>query len=183
MRLFVPFLIVALATPAAAAPPVDLAAARGSLAGKWQGKLEYLDYSANRWFGLPVATTIEDQGDGATTIRRSDFDDGPKAGIVRITTVELFDPAKGIVTAGTFRKGRTAEIMTYAARIAGTPRDATHWTMIEDANGTDDDRPAQLRLTTVRNGDSLETLKEVDFQDDTKAEWLTRNRTRLTLQK
>ena len=37
-----------------------------------------------------------------------------------------------------------------------------------------------LRLTTVRNGDAVETLKQVDFLDDDKADWLSRNRTRLT---
>ena len=162
------------------AAPVDLAAARASLAGRWSGSLEYLDYGANKWFGIPVTTTIEDQGDGATTIRRSDFDDGPKVGNVRITTVELFDPSKGTLTSGTFRKGRTAELTTYAARLEGVARDTTHWTMIEESKSTDDDRPAMLRLTTVRNGDAVETLKQVDFLDDSKAEWLTRNRTRLT---
>ncbi len=57
---------------------VDIAQARASLQGSWEGKLEYLDYSANKWFGIPVKIIVEDQGDGATVIRRSDFDDGPK---------------------------------------------------------------------------------------------------------
>jgi hypothetical protein len=38
-----------------------------------------------------------------------------------------------------------------------------------------------LRLTTTRDGDKVETVKQIDFQDDDKAEWITRNRTRLTL--
>ncbi len=182
MHKLISLLIFALATPVAAGPVVGLSAVRASLAGKWQGKLEYLDYSAGKWFGLPVTTVVEDQGDGATVIRRSDFDDGPGTGIVRITTIELFDAARSTVAAGTFRKGRTAEIVTYAVRLQGKPRDATHWTMVEEAKSTDDDRPATLRLTTVRDGESLETLKEVDFLDDDKIAWLTRNRTRLTRQ-
>jgi hypothetical protein len=163
----------------AASPVVDVASARASLVGAWRGQLEYLDYGANKWFGIPVVTVIEEQGDGATTIRRSDFDDGPKVGNVRITTVELFDPAKGTLTSGTFRKGKTAELTTYTVRLDGVPKDPSHWTMIEEARGTDDDRPATLRLTTVRNGDAVETLKEVDFLDDAKSEWMSRNRTRL----
>lgn len=166
----------------AAAQGVDLAAARAGLAGKWTGKLEYLDYSANKWFGIPVTTSIENQSDGVTTLRRSDFDDGPKVGMVRITTVELFDAKAGTVAVGTFRKGRKAEITTYSARLVSA-KDATHWTMIEETKVEDNNRPATLRLTTVRNGDAVETLKEVDFLDDQKAEWLTRNRTRLTLAK
>lgn len=183
MRLF-PYaaLLVLSAAPAAAqpAPPLDLAAARASLNGAWEGELEYRDYSADRWFGIPVKTRIADQGDGATTLRTSDFDDGPKVGNVRITTVELFDAAAASVAVGSFRKGRAAEIMTYAITLAPGARDAAHWTMIEQARATDDERPATLRLTTVRDGDRLETLKEVDFLDDDKTEWLVRNRTRLT---
>lgn len=183
MRMFMSsILLVAVGVQATAqpTPPVDLTAARASLTGAWTGTLEYRDYSADRWFGIPVKTRVSDQGDGATTIRASDFDDGPKVGNVRITTVELFDAAAASVAVGSFRKGRAAEIMTYAITLAPGARDATHWTMIEQARATDDERPAMLKLTTVRDGDRLETLKEVDFLDDDKSEWLVRNRTRLT---
>lgn len=167
----------------AAPAAIDVAAARASMAGRWKGTLEYLDYSANKWFGIPVATMIEDQGDGATTIRKSDFDDGPKVGNVRITTIELFDAAKGLLTTGTFRKGRPADLTTYTVRMVGAAKDATHWTMIEETKSEDDNRPAMMRETSVRNGDMIETLKEVDFLDDTKTEWMKRNRTRLTRMK
>ena len=160
--------------------PVDIAAARSSLNGRWEGTLEYLDYSANRWFGIPVKTQIKDQGDNATTIRRSDFDDGPTTGNVRITSVELLDAAAGTVTTGTFRKGRSVEVYTHVVRIDGEAKDAEHWTMVEEVLGKDDDRSALLRYTTTRDGDKIETIKTVDFQDDKAAEWITRNRTRLT---
>jgi hypothetical protein len=113
-------------------------------------------------------------------LRRSDFDDGPKVGNVRITSVELFDAAAGTVTTGTFRKGRAVEVFTYTARIDGTAKDAAHWVMVEESLGKDDNRAAMLRLTTTRDGDKMETVKQIDFQDDDKAEWITRNRTRLT---
>jgi hypothetical protein len=183
VRHFTPLLLIALtaATPAIAQPaPIDVAAARASLVGKWEGSLEYLDYGANKWFGIPVKTLIEDQGDGVTMIRKSDFDDGPTVGNVRITSVELYDPAAATVTTGTFRKGRAVEVYSYKARMEGTPADAAHWTMVEESLGKDDDRPAMLRLTTTRDGDRIETVKQIDFQDDDKAEWITRNRTRMT---
>jgi hypothetical protein len=169
------------AHPALAQPVVDVPAARASLVGQWEGKLEYLDYGANQWFGIPVKTEIEDQGDGVTMIRKSDFDDGPTVGNVRITSVELFDPAKSTISIGTFRKGRVPEINVYSVRMEGTASDRTHWTMVEEVVGEDDDRPAILRITTKRDGNSVESLKQVDFQDDGKNEWLSRNRTRLTL--
>ena len=180
MRHLVLLLTASLPASQLHAAPVDVAAARASMAGNWTGTLEYLDYSADKWFGIPVSTVIEDQGDGATTIRKSDFDDGPKVGKVRITTVELYDAAKASVMSGTFRKGRESGLTTYTVRIDGLSGDATHWTMVEETKAEDDNRPAMVRLTTVRNGNALETLKEVDFLDDTKSEWMKRNRTRLT---
>ncbi|OYY71363.1 MAG: hypothetical protein B7Y44_00350 [Sphingomonadales bacterium 28-55-16] len=181
MRHFALLLLCIIAAPAIAEPlPLDVAAARASMVGNWEGSLDYLDYGANKWFGIPVKTVVEDQGDGVTIIRKSDFDDGPKVGNVRITSVELYDPAAGTVTIGTFRKARPVEVLTYAVRMGEAAADATHWTMVEESRGTDDDRPAMLRLTTTRNGDRIETVKQVDFQDDDKSEWLTRNRTRLT---
>lgn len=165
---------------AAQSQSVDVAVARASLNGEWTGTLEYLDYSANKWFGIPVKTRIEDQGDKATTIRRSDFDDGPTVGNVRITTVELFDATANTVTTGSFRKGRTVDINTYNVRMEGAAQDPMHWVMVEEVLGKDDNRPVLLRYTTTRNGDSVETLKQVDFQDDGASEWITRNRTRMT---
>jgi hypothetical protein len=60
---------------------------------------------------------------------------------------------------------------------AETPRDATHWTVIAESDSKDDNRPARIRETTTRNGDDLMSLKEVNFSDDDKDEWLQRNRT------
>ena len=167
------------AAPAASQAPVDLAQVRASLDGVWEGKLEYLDYTSNKWFGIPVKTSVENQGDGATMLRKSDFDDGPTVGNVRITSVELFDTTKGTISIGTFRKGREPEISIYNVRLVGAPKDATHRTLLEETTATDDNRPAMLRLTTVRDGNTLETLKEIDFLDDEKVEWITRNRTRV----
>ena len=167
----------ALAAQAPAPAPLTVAQARQSLVGEWRGKLEYRDYQADKWFGLPVKVEVRDGGDGVTLIRTADFDDGPKTGIVRITTVSILDGTTE--TTATFRKGRKPELETAALTLAATSKDATHWTLIETAIATDDDRPAMLRLTTVRDGGKLVTLKEVDFSDDAKAEWLVRNRTTL----
>ncbi len=182
MRIYNALIIAAFAaTPALGQPAIDVNAARASLAGNWEGSLEYLDYTANEWFGIPVKTQIEDQGDGATMIRKSDFDDGPKIGNVRITSVELLDARAGTVSVGSFRKGKTPDIYTYSVRIETGAADTTHWTMVEEALAKDDGRPAILRITTTRDGDGLVALKQVDFQDDDKVEWLSRNRTKLKL--
>lgn len=166
--------------PAAAKAPLDIAALRLTMAGRWEGKLEYLDYAANRWFGIPMKVLIEDGGDGVTLIRKAEFDDGPRVGIVRITTLELFDPATGRETSASFRKGRETSLDTAALRLAAPPVDASHWTIIAETDSRDDDRPARLRVTTVRDGDRMTTLKEIDFLDDAAETWIQRNRSTLT---
>jgi hypothetical protein len=169
--------MIALLMLAAAAP--DIAAARSSLVGRWQGKLEYRDYQADKWFGLPVRVEVRDGGDGVTLIRTADYDDGPKTGNVRITTVSMLAADGTHESSATFRKGKSVEVETSALKLTAA-KDATHWTLVETVTATDDDRPATIRLTSTRDGDSLVTLKEVDFTDDAKPEWLARNRTTLT---
>jgi hypothetical protein len=152
---------------------------RAALAGTWHGKLEYRDYQADRWFGLPVKVSIEIMRDGLTLIRHADFDDGPQTGIVTITSVALLDPATSREQSASFRKGRNTEITTATLRL--TRADALdRWTLEETSDGTDDDRPARIRETTKRDGATMVTLKEVDFLDDQANIWLTRNRTTLT---
>jgi hypothetical protein len=182
------FILLTLAAPSFAAAEksyntIDISSARAGMVGNWEGKLEYLDYTANKWFGIPVTTSIEVQGDGATIIRRSQFDDGPPVGIVRITTIELYNSNNAKLTTGGFRKGREPDLATYKVRFEGVPKDGSHWTMIEETDAKDNNRPARIRLTTVRDGAKMQTLKQIDFLDDAKAEWLDRNRTTLTLVK
>lgn len=165
--------------PAAAQTTLDIAALRLATAGHWEGKLEYRDYQADRWFGIPMKVQVEDGGDGVTLIRKADFDDGPKVGNVRITTVELLDPATGQETSASFRKGRETSLDNSKLRLIAPATDLAHWTLVAESTGKDDDRPARLRQTVVRNGDIMTSLKEVDFLDDAAETWISRNRTTL----
>jgi hypothetical protein len=178
LALAAPALIAAAApaaSPAASQTAITLAQARDSLVGRWEGKLEYRDYQANEWFGLPVTVSIRDGGDGVTQLRVADFDDGPQIGIVRITSVSMLGKDGVTEYTATFRKGRAAELdSAQLALTAGS--DATHWTLVSTETASDDDRPAQIRATTTRNGDLLVALKEVDFTDDAGEAWLVRNR-------
>lgn len=170
-----------LAAPAAAdegAAPPPVAELLKSQVGQWTGTLEYRDYQADRWFGLPVQVTIAEGGDGVTQIRTADFDDGPRVGNVRIITLSMLG-ADGTTEYSTgFRKGRVPALST-ARLTVNAWRDAAHWTLVAEEQSTDDNRPAMLRYTTVRDGSRMTTLKEVDFTDDQTEEWLTRNRTTL----
>ncbi len=160
------------------APAPTITSVRAGMVGKWAGKLEYRDYQADRWFGLPVQVSIEMMRDGLTLIRHADFDDGPKTGIVTITSIALLDPATNREQSASFRKGRETEVETVTLHLtrAAAP---DHWTLEEISEGKDDDRPARIRATTTRDGATMVTLKEVDFLDDATETWLTRNRTTL----
>jgi hypothetical protein len=98
---------------------------------------------------------------------------------VRITTVTLLAANGTEETSATFRKGREVELVTAKLSISVASTSTDDWTLIEVSEGQDDERPATLRLTTTRAGNKLVTLKEVDFSDDAKTEWLVRNRTTL----
>ena len=167
------------AAPASAQATMTIAEARQSLVGRWEGKLEYRDYQADRWFGLPVKVEVRDGGDGVTLLRIADFDDGPSTGVVRVTTVSMLGADGRSETSASFRKGRAVELQKAELNLAGGGADQ-RWTLVELIDGMDDDRPAQIRLTTRRDGTSLVTLKEVDFQDDKTTAWLVRNRTTLS---
>lgn len=164
--------------PAAAPPP--LAEVIASQAGEWTGTLEYRDYQADRWFGLPMRVTVADGGDGVTMIRTADFDDGPNVGVVRITTVAMLGEDGFTEYSVGFRKGRVPEVSSARLTLAAWSDDA-HWTILAEETATDDDRPALIRETIVRDGARLTTLKEVDFTDDDGEQWLVRNRSTLDL--
>ena len=169
----------------AAEPPLSPAALLAATAGQWQGELQYRDYQSNQWQGLPVTVAITSQPDGVTTVRTAAYDDGPKTGTVWITTLITVDPAAGQVAYATARKGRALE--SGMAALAPSPaardatRDATHWSLVQTERRRDGNGMAQVRETTVRDGDSMITLKEVDPVGDGKTQWLPRNRTILKL--
>lgn len=146
-------------------------------AGRWNGELQYRDYENNTWQGLPMTVRIAVQPDSLTLIRTAAFDDGPQSGTVWITTVSQFDPASSSEAYAGFRKGREIDSGKRTLSLAGTPRDATHWTMVALETRKDGDSLAQVRETTTRDGSAMMTVKEVNPLDDGKDEWLPRNRT------
>ncbi len=150
------------------------------LGGQWSGRLEYLDYQSKRWFGIPATVEVELVDDGATVIRKASFDDGD-SGTVCITIVSMLAPDGKTEYVGSFRADRAATLSNFSIRLddqnSDETLDATHWTVIAETDGEDDRRPARIRETTTRIGSKLTTLKEVDYRDDEKQEWIQRNRT------
>lgn len=174
-----PVSLTAQITPPTAPASLTISALRAGTAGNWRGRLEYLDYSANQWFGIPMTVAIESQIDRVTTIRKADFDDGPIIGMVRITTVTSVNEAEKTESSAIFRKNRPMDADVWQVRLSSVT-DSTHWTIVAETVGKDGNGQAKLRETTTRDGNSLTTLKEVDPLSDDKDEYFSRNRTRLT---
>ncbi|MEZ6094459.1 MAG: hypothetical protein R3C03_09525 [Pirellulaceae bacterium] len=170
-----------LAQDSAAKPEaVSLLSARQNLVGQWAGKLEYLDYQDNKWFGIPVDINIEMIEDQTTLIRKAIFDDGPKKKVY-ITSISMLDQDGETEYTSGFRADRPAYLSTSKLTFAvGSVKDIDHWAIVSLSEGMDDDRPAKIRETMTRDGNELTSLKEVDFTDDDKQEWFQRNRTILS---
>lgn len=173
-------LLLTAAAPAPdTAPAPDAASLEAGLSGRWQGTLGYRDYQSDKLEELPMQTRLEALPDKSTIIRISTFDDGPRVGNVFITTASLFDSKAGAVTTVSLRRGRPLAPQTEQVRVTRFA-DATHWTITFEADGTDDEKPARLRTTEVRDGDVLITTKDVQLQGS--SAWQFRNRSRLTRQ-
>jgi len=170
---------VAVTSPAAAQTLPAPAILQAGLAGSWTGALGYRDYQSNKLFELAVQTKIEAVSDGATVLRVSSFDDGPKVGFVYITTASLYGPRPGSVTSVTLRKGRAVEVVTDRVTTT-TYTDALHWTVQYERDGTDGDQPARIRITETRDGETVLAIKEVMPSAEATKGWQFRNQTRLT---
>ncbi len=175
LLLIMSFMIV-LPFAAEAQPAPTAVELRLGLAGRWSGALGYRDYQSDRLFEIPVETTIETPGDGATLIRRSLFNDGPDKP-VWITTISLDDAETS--TSASFRAARTPEMSTETVEVAAFV-DATHWTLVYRQTGEDDDAPADIRITETRDGDTLVEIKEVRPVGAADDAWRFRNQTRLS---
>ncbi len=172
-------LLVLLAAPALSAS-TDKGARAASLlaqtAGRWQGELQYRDYQSNTWQGLPMSVTIATQPDQVTTVRTAQYDDGPKTGIVTITTVNSVDPAASTISYASFRRARATDVGVEKIVKVEQGADASHWTIVTTETRKDGDQIAEVRETTTRDGDAMTMLKEVNPLDDKQDEWLPRNR-------
>lgn len=148
------------------------------LKGAWRGALEYRDYQSGNKFELPMTAQIEVGLDNATITRVSTFDDGPVTGIVYITTVSLFDKTASKVSNAVFRKSRAVDMWIDDAKVTAY-QDASHWTIVYQHVGIDNEKPAEVRITQTLIGDTLITLKEVKPVGAADKDYLFRNQVRL----
>ena len=175
---------LALAAVLLAAPAALLAQAvpnpsslRLGLAGEWTGALGYRDYQSNELFELPMRTWIENIPDGTTQVRRSVYDEGANQSPVWIISL-LQSDKDGALSTAIMRAGRQPELLkeSLAVHSYAAP---DRWVVVSTRTGTDDDKPADIRVTETRTGEELLSVKEVRPAGDAKAPWKFRNQVRL----
>lgn len=149
------------------------------LEGEWSGALEYRDYQSDKWFALPVSRTVKVLEDKTTVLETSRYDDGPQTGIVYIYSLSGFEPDGRTLASASFRKGKPASEERETLSLAKGAT-ADNWTLYFESTGTDDERPARIRVTMTYRDNGYTTLKEIDFTDDATETWVTRNRSHMT---
>jgi hypothetical protein len=169
-------LLFLLLTPLAAQAELPVASIFAASTGAWEGELYYLDYQSNQRFGIPMRVEAETTPDGVTLIRRLTFTDpGVLVHAVNLITV---DRDTGELVESYFREGK-GQLFRYTIDSVRFD-DIENWELVYSEEGVDDDKPAQLRHTLKREGNTLSGSKEVRFLDDD--EFFLRNGTELTLQ-
>jgi len=145
-----------------------------ALAGAWEGELYYLDYRSGQRFGIPMGVDAELTPDGATLIRRLTFTD--PGNLVHAVNLSTVDRDTGELVEAYFREGK-GEMNRYEI-VSADFSDEGNWELVYEQDGTDDDRPARIRHTISRNGDSMTSRKEVRFLDE-EGDFFLRNGTEL----
>ncbi len=146
---------------------------RAGAAGHWSGTLEYRDYGSNAPVSIPARAVVESSDTAPILLRRITFTD-PGREIVS-NDIAMFDSAAGTLREVSLDGGPSSEY-EIAERVVRHEHD---WRIVLRATGTDDQRPADLRLTWVCDGDRLVATKEVRFRDDESRTWIRRNTLRL----
>jgi hypothetical protein len=133
--------------------------------GTWSGTIAVTD-SAGRERRIELVSTHSCSGDGRWQLTTETFrvPAGAPDSTAKVTYAAPAKPSE-LVTAY-FARG--AEVQHRYRAVAVVRRDATHWsTTIESADAGDrfEDRPASMRYVRARDGDRLESRKEVRFTD------------------
>ena len=174
-RIFVVVLLL-LTAPLTSASEQVMEALRSTV-GSWDGELYYLDYQSGQRFSIPMQAGIEATPDGATLISRLTWTD--PGNLVHAVALSTIDRDTGELVEANFRDGK-AEYLRYDLASAEIESD-TRWSIKFEQDGTDDNRPARIRITVERDGDRITSSKSVRFLDDDGGEYFERNGTDLRL--
>ena len=158
MRLFALCLVLAVPSflPAQANVPVAAVAAgplNQNFGGSWAGQLEYKDYGNGERVFLPTwVETVAAPAGNAVTFNYT-YDDGPTK-VVRESVTLTFDGATATITSG---KEKPA---IYSVAGLEVFRKVNRGTLVLTGTGTDNDKPADVRITITLRRNLYTWVKE-----------------------
>ncbi|MDJ0708804.1 MAG: hypothetical protein QNJ14_00370 [Woeseiaceae bacterium] len=145
-------------------------------AGTWEGELYYLDYQSGQRFGIPMRVEASVTPDGATLVRRLIFTD--PGVLVHAINLATIDRDTGELVESYFREGSGE--LSRSSVVSAEYTSETEWRLVYELDGIDDGKAARIRHTVVRDGDGLNSRKEVRFVDGD-LKYLERNGSELKL--
>lgn len=126
-----------------------------SLAGRWQGTLEYKDYKdPSRRTTLPTVLEVARSADSGSVTLALTYDDGPGKTVKGSDRLTLDAAGKAL----TWSSGSSTQQFT--VRSFEAPRPGRALRLVLEGEGSDDDAPATIRETLVVGLNKLQIFKE-----------------------
>lgn len=169
------FLFIAIIFSGSAGADNEAQAILQASSGIWEGELYYLDYNSGQRFGIPMKVEANMTPDGATLMRKLTYTD-PGTLVYAVSLISI-DPESGEVVEAFFRDGNGEYFRSTIVETDFTAESA--WKLVYLQAGTDDDRPASIRHTLQRDGNTLTSSKEVRYEGEDK--FTLRNGTKVEL--
>ncbi len=149
--------------PAALIRSGDFARPGASFAGDWTGTLEYRDFKTDQPVKLPTRLTIRSSSDGRALTFAYTFDDGPGKQVHETSTLTLFPQARSATISSEGERTATA----YSVEGFDEFTESRGGTLVLTGQGTDNDKPADVRLTVTLDATHLTWRKETRPTDGT----------------
>lgn len=160
------------------------AASTGSLAsvlhqttGTWRGELYYLDYQSGTRYAIPMKVEASLSADEETLIRQLTFTDPEN--LVFATQLLTLNEQEGSLAEAYFRDNQGDCFDYQIVKVQIT--DENHWRFEFQNETFDDERKALVLHKYERKGNQLFSEKKVKYLDDSKAKFIVRNGSKLTL--
>ena len=141
-----------------------------SLNGCWSGVLNYVDAQSNQDYNFPLFTQIQSIDDGHTFLRKTKFYEGPKRGVVYLTTLTMFNLDGDQVESTGYRLGHGAETAKSVLTLSSF-KDITHWSETYSTQMNDGGSVADIQVTVARDSAELKTVKLIRMPNNALEQW------------
>ncbi|MDX2143032.1 MAG: hypothetical protein SFV19_06735 [Rhodospirillaceae bacterium] len=164
VRVFAAVVALGLSAPAHAGGVTDALKLWGGQKGTWFGKIEIYSAGNPTPAVVDLTTSWDRTPDGLGVTKIETFSTPERQ--THSVTLMFRDATKDTIKTPYFVGGVQKDYQFAVTSV--TAKDEAHWTVVTttvEGEETYENRPAVLRYTRTRNGDTVENLKEVRFLD------------------